>query len=163
MNVNTVAISIVDYEPKYQKDFERLNRSWIEKYFWMEPLDEFILTKPEVAILFDGGSILMAVAGDYATGTVALRKLNDTTFEFTKMGVDENWRRQGIAEALSLAAIEKARELGAVKIILYSHSSLQPALKLYKKIGFKEVPMDPNEYKRSDVQMEMELSKVHRS
>jgi ribosomal protein S18 acetylase RimI-like enzyme len=157
MSLSTVAIDIVDYEPKHQKDFERLNRSWIEKYFWMEPLDEFILTKPEEAIISKGGAILMAMAGDYATGTVALRKLDESTFEFTKMGVDETWRRQGIAEALSHAAIKKARGLSARKVILYSHTSLQPAIMLYKKIGFKEVPLDPNEYKRSDIQMELDL------
>src|SRR5688572_17880014 len=131
MSANAISIQIKDYEPKYQRDFERLNRNWIEKYFRMEPLDEFILTRPEEALISNGGAILMAMAGDYATGTVALRKLNDTTYEFTKMGVDENWRRQGIAEALSKAAIEKAIKLGAERIVLYSHSSLQPALLLY--------------------------------
>jgi ribosomal protein S18 acetylase RimI-like enzyme len=124
----------------------------------MEPLDELILTRPEEAILSTGGAILMAMDGDYATGTVALRKINDATYELTKMGVDENWRRQGIAEALSKAAVEKAIKLGAEKIVLYSHSTLQPALLLYRKIGFRELPVDSQEYERANVKMELDLN-----
>ena len=55
------SIQIVNYQPKYQTHFEKLNRQWIEEYFEMEPLDEFVLTHPEDAILKNGGAILMAI------------------------------------------------------------------------------------------------------
>ena len=47
-------ITIVDYQPEYQLYFEKLNRYWIEKYFEMEEVDEFVLTHPEEAILTPG-------------------------------------------------------------------------------------------------------------
>jgi len=56
-------IKIVDYRPEHQPYFESLNRVWIEKLFTMEPVDEFVLTDPEEAILKNGGAILMAEYG----------------------------------------------------------------------------------------------------
>ncbi|MGI8583886.1 MAG: GNAT family N-acetyltransferase [Chitinophagaceae bacterium] len=145
-------ITIVDYQPQHQQYFEKFNRRWIEKYFKMEPLDEYVLTNPEEAILKPGGVILMALYEGIPAGTVALRKIEDT-YEFTKMAVDEAYRRKGIAEALSYASFKKAKELGARSVILYSNSILTPAIRLYEKLGFKHVPVSTGEYKRSDVKM----------
>src|SRR6476619_5223869 len=94
-------IKIVDYQPQHQPYFEKFNRQWIEEYFVMEPIDEFVLKHPGEAILKKGGAILMALYNGTVAGTVALKKMDDTTCEFTKMAVDENFRRLGIAETLS--------------------------------------------------------------
>lgn len=126
----------------------------------MEPVDEFVLTEPEEALLRPGGAILMAEYDGEIAGTVALRKIDETTFEFTKMAVDDKFRRKGIAEALSYASFEKARELGAKKVILYSNSQLKPAISLYEKLGFKHLPVGIGEYKRSDVKMEIEMTEL---
>ncbi|MDH4058541.1 MAG: GNAT family N-acetyltransferase, partial [Cyclobacteriaceae bacterium] len=61
-----------------------------------------------------------------------------------------------IGEALSLKAIEKARVLGGRKIILYSNTKLEPAIGLYRKLGFQEIPLD-GPYKRSNIKMELTL------
>lgn len=153
-------IRIVDFEPAHQPYFEKLNRRWIEQYFEMEAIDEYVLTRPVEAIIETGGAILMALVDGVPAGTVALRKMDDHSFEFTKMAVDENFRRRGIAEALSYASFEKARELGADTVILYSSSRLQPALRLYEKIGFRHLPVEQAEYRRSDVKMMIELAVV---
>ena len=88
-------ISIIYYQPQHQKYFEQFNRTWIEKYFEMEVLDEFVLTDPQAAIIDPGGAIIMAEYEEEIAGTVALRKLDAATFEFTKMAVDERFRRRG--------------------------------------------------------------------
>ncbi len=151
-------ITIVDYLPEHQFYFESLNRHWIEKYFEMEVPDKLILTKPEDVILKTGGAILMALFNGTIAGTVALIKSDDTTFEFAKMAVDERFQRKGIAEALSYASFEKAKQLGAKIIVLYSNKILEPAIHLYEKIGFKHVPGNNNkEYARADIKMMIEL------
>jgi ribosomal protein S18 acetylase RimI-like enzyme len=149
------SIKIVDYKPAHQPWFEKFNRYWIEKYFVMEPVDEFVLTNPEEALLKPGGAILMAEFDGEVAGTVALRKIDETTYEFTKMAVDNKFQRKGIAEALSNASFKKAKMLGADKVILYSNSVLTPAISLYEKLGFAHVPVGNVEYKRSDVKMEI--------
>ncbi len=151
-------LKIVNYKPDHQPYFEKFNRNWIEKHFVMEPVDEYVLTNPEEALLKTGGAVLMAEYNGEVAGTVALRKVDDTTYEFTKMAVDHKFRRMGIAEALSHASFQKAKELGAVKVILYSNSILTPAIHLYEKLGFIHIPIGIGEYKRSDVKMEMVIA-----
>ncbi|MBL7702041.1 MAG: GNAT family N-acetyltransferase [Ferruginibacter sp.] len=151
------SIKIIDYQPAHQKHFEKFNRYWIEKYFVMEPVDEFVLTNPEEALLKPGGAILMAEFEGEIAGTVALRKVDDTTFEFTKMAVDNKFQRKGIAQALSHASFKKAKVLGAEKVILYSNSMLTPAICLYEKLGFEHVPVGEPGYNRSDVKMEISV------
>ena len=155
-----MSIRIVDYKPEHQPYFEKLNRDWIERYFWLEELDRYVLTQPEEAILSKGGVIIMALYNNEIAGTAALKKVSDEVFEFTKMAVDEAFRRKGIAEALSYAAFDKAKELRAKKVILYSHTSLQPAITLYRKLGFNEVPLEEGVYKRSDIKMEIDLTNI---
>jgi ribosomal protein S18 acetylase RimI-like enzyme len=149
------AITILDYQPAHQPYFEKFNRAWIEEMFVMEPVDEWVVTNPDKAILEPGGAILMAAYDGMIAGTVALKKVDDHTFEFTKMAVDENFRRRGIAEAISFASFEKAASLGATKVILYSNTKNAGAIKLYEKIGFTHLPVEKGVYERANVKMEI--------
>lgn len=154
--MDVMELTILEYKPEYQPWFEKFNRDWIEKYFWMEPIDVAVLQNPDELILKKGGSILMASCDKEMAGTVALKFVEPGVYEFTKMAVDEKFRGQHIGLLLSEAAIIKARQLGAHKIILYSNTILAPAISLYRKLGFKEVPVDAV-YKRSDIKMELIL------
>ena len=58
--MENTAIEIINYQPEHQQWFEKFNRDWIEKYFWMEPIDIQVLEYPEDHILSAGGKILMA-------------------------------------------------------------------------------------------------------
>jgi GNAT superfamily N-acetyltransferase len=149
-------VNILQYTSAHQPAFENLNRVWIEKEFGMEPIDFQVLQHPDEYILKKGGTILMASYAREIAGTVALKFVETGVYEFTKMAVDEKFRGKKIGQALAEAAIGTARELGAKKIILYSNTKLQPAIALYRKIGFMEIPVD-GPYKRSDIKMELVL------
>jgi GNAT superfamily N-acetyltransferase len=154
--MENVVLEMVEYKPEHQPWFEKLNREWIEHYFWMEPIDFEVLQHPEKHIISKGGTIFMASCDREIAGTVALKFVSPGIYEFTKMAVDKKFRGQKIGQALAEAAIEKAKELGAHKIILYSNTILSPAIALYRKVGFVEVPVD-GPYKRSDIKMELLL------
>jgi len=149
-------VKILDYAPTHQPAFEKLNRDWIEKYFWMEPIDFEVLQHPDKHIITTGGSILLASYNNEIVGVVALKFVTTGVYEFTKMAVDEKFQGKKIGMALAEAAIDKAKAVGAEKIILYSNTKLAPAIALYRKLGFKEVPLD-GPYKRSDIKMELPL------
>jgi ribosomal protein S18 acetylase RimI-like enzyme len=153
-------ITIVDFKPSHQLWFEQFNREWIEKFFFLEETDQYVLFHPQEAIIQKGGAILMALYNNEVAGTVALKKVDEDCYEFTKMAVGEAFRRKGIAEKLSLAAFERAAQLGASKVILYSQTSLEAAITLYRKLGFKEVPLESGVYKRADIKMEIDLNHV---
>ena len=150
-------IRIVDYRPEHQPYFEKFNRAWIEEMFEMESMDEWVLTNPGKAILEPGGAILMAEYDGIVAGTVGLRKVDEYSYEFTKMAVDDNLRRRGIAEAISYASFRKAKALGAKKVILYSNKRNAGAVKLYEKIGFKHVEVENDVYKRANVKMVIDI------
>lgn len=149
-------LEIIDYQPEHQPWFEQLNRHWIERYFWMEPIDFEVLQNPDEHIISKGGKIIMAQYDKEIVGTVALKFVNQHTYEFTKMAVDEKYQGLKIGLRLSEAAIEKAKHLQATSIILYSNTTLKPAISLYRKIGFVEIPLD-GPYKRSDIKMKLVL------
>ena len=147
-------ITIVEYKPEYQPVFERLNRAWIEKYFYMEDGDVFMLTNPEKAIIEKGGKLLFALYDGVPAGVAALMRVDYATVKLAKMSVDENFRRKGIAEVLCKASLEKAAHMGAQRVILFSHSSLGPAITLYLKLGFKHLLLKGADFKRANVKME---------
>jgi GNAT superfamily N-acetyltransferase len=153
-------LEIIDYRPEHQPWFEKLNRDWIEKYFWMEPIDFEVLQHPDKHIIQPGGAILMAMVNGEMAGTSALKFSAHGIYEFTKMGVHEKFIGQGIGKVLTLAAIQKVKDLGGHTIILYSSTKLKPAISLYRKLGFVEVPVD-GPYVRSDIKMKLVLDPTH--
>ena len=90
-------------------------------------------------------------------GTFALIKESDDVFELSKMAVNEKFQGKKIGNQMLDFCLQKAKELGAVKVILYSNTILAPAIHLYKKYGFTEVPIGNSEYKRSNIKMEKVL------
>lgn len=90
-------------------------------------------------------------------GTCALIKLNDDTYELAKMAVSEAARGKGVGWLLGQAAIHKAREFKAKTIFLESNTILEPAIKLYQKLGFQKIVGQPSPYERCNIQMELKL------
>lgn len=147
-------IEIIDYSPVYADAFARLNLEWLEKYFYVEPIDREILTQPEATILRSGGVILFARKGDDIVGTVALKHHGDGNFELTKMAVTPRSQGAGIGRLLLTAVIRRFEALGGDRLYLESHSSLSTALALYEASGFVHSPPPvPSDYVRADTYM----------
>lgn len=151
------SIEIIDYSPEFQDDFKRLNYEWINKYFQVEEADDRSLNHPDEKILQPGGHIYLARLTDEIVGTCALIKINNDTYELAKMAVAEKERDKGIGWLLGQAAISKARDLGAKKVYLESNTILEPAMRLYQKLGFKKIVGQDSAYERCNIQMELKL------
>lgn len=150
-------IHIRPYEPRFSPYFEKLNKAWIEKYFTLEPIDQWVLENPEEAILDRGGMIYFAEYEGEIIGAVALKWIEADVLELTKMAVDDAHMGLGAGKLLCKTAIDKARDMGAQKLVLYSHTSLAPAIGIYQKMGFVEVPVEAGKYARADIKMEISL------
>ena len=155
--MNLDKIVIIDYLPEHKNYFKQLNYVWINKYFTVEKEDLKLLENPEENIIKPGGAILIAKRGDDIIGTCGLIKINEDTFELVKMAVDEKERGKNIGYMLGYAAVNKAKILGAKNIQLETSSTLMPAVNLYKKLGFIEVPLKDSEYKRCNLKMVLDL------
>jgi len=156
---NSEDIRIVDYKPQYRAVFKSLNEEWISAYFEMEKADYLILDNPEEYILSRGGKIFVALYNDEPLGVCALIKTDhpDHDFELAKMAVSPKAQGKHIGWLLGQAAINAAKGSGASKIYLESNTILKPAINLYHKLGFQRITGHPTPYKRSDVQMELNL------
>ena len=86
-------------------------------------------------------------------------KESESVYELSKMAVDESFQGKKIGNRLLEFAIAKATELKAAKIILYSNTKLPPAIHLYRKYGFMEVPVTSSGYNRCNIKMELIIQK----
>ena len=148
-------IQIVNYQPHHKEDFKRLNIQWISQYFEIEPLDVQQLDHPDEYILSKGGKIYFAEQKGKIIGTVALKKVTNTKFELSKMAVSPNHQGMGVGQKMGEHLIEEAKQLGCKTLFLESNQQLVAALKLYKKLGFIEVPVGNTPYSRSNFRGEL--------
>ena len=143
--------------PADAQAFRTLNEAWIRPLFGMEPADSATLDDPFGAIVARGGAVLMAFDNDHAVGCVSLLPAGDGVFELSKMTVQAPFRGRGIGRMLIDAAVDRARDLGATKLVLASNSRLAPAIALYESAGFRHVAPEPSPYARANVFMELDL------
>ncbi|GAA4273891.1 GNAT family N-acetyltransferase [Aquimarina gracilis] len=151
-------LTIIPFDPKYAKDFARLNVEWLEKYFVVEPLDKELLEQCEETIINKGGYIFFAKVGEEIAGTFSLIKIEDATYELGKMAVSPNFQGKKIGQQLLRHCIDFAKEQHWKKLVLYSNRILENAIYIYQKFGFIEIPIEDNPlYKRSNIKMELVL------
>ena len=153
--IDTNQLEIIVYNERLAVDFKQLNEAWLKKYFEIEPIDVEMLSNPTQYFIDKGGYIFFAKLADEIAGTFALLKESDSVYELSKMAVAESFQGKNIGNRLMEFAIAKATELKAAKIILYSNTKLSPAIHLYRKYGFTEVPVTSSGYKRCNIKMEL--------
>ena len=153
--MNTIQLEIIAYNETLAVNFKQLNEAWLQKYFEIEPIDAEMLSNPTQYFIDTGGYIFFAKLADEMAGTFALLKESDNVYELSKMAVAESFQGKNIGSRLMEFAIAKATELKAAKIILYSNTKLSPAIHLYRKYGFVEVPVISSGYKRCNIKMEL--------
>lgn len=147
-------LEIVGFSDELAHHFRDLNKAWLEKYFVVESIDKEMLSNPRHFFIDKGGYIFFAKIKDEVVGTFALIKESDSVYELSKMAVSEFHQGKRIGNQMLEFCLNKAKELGAEKLILFSNTILGPAIHLYEKYGFVSVPMGSSEYKRSNIKME---------
>jgi ribosomal protein S18 acetylase RimI-like enzyme len=154
-------IEIVEFSDEWARAFAELNYEWIEEHFVVEKHDREILDHPREFVIDPGGQIFMAVAGDVAVGAVALIPAGDGVLELTKMAVSPEFQGRGIGDKLMARCVQYAKEQYVATVFLESHTKLTPALSLYRKFGFVELPGDSNSlYSRADIRMELAITDI---
>lgn len=148
------ALEIIPYSSALQPHFESINKAWVSKYFTLESFDIDQLEHPEETILAQGGEIIFAKLGEDILGTVALIPKEEGDWEMIKMGVKESAQGKGVGFALGKRLLEMAREKGAMRVVLYTNTKLEAALRVYEKLGFTHCHLECGTYGRCNVKME---------
>lgn len=152
-------LKIIDYCPQYASAFYDLNIEWLKTFFYVEPYDQEVLSKPEDYIIDKGGSIFFAIIKEEAVGTVALMPTAEKgVLELTKMAVKPELRGQKIGQQLLQYCINYGMEHNYKALMLYSNTVLKNAIYLYRKYGFKELNLESeNPYERANIKMRLDL------
>lgn len=148
-------MQIVDYQPIYKNAFRDLNVEWISRYFDMEPSDYKSLDHPQEYILDKGGQIFIALMDGEPVGACAMIKMDDPDFDYelAKMAVSPKAQGRGIGWLLGQRVLEAAKAAGAKQVYLESNTKLEPAIRLYHKLGFERVLNRETPYQRCNIQM----------
>ena len=148
------SFEIIPFSPDLQPYFESINKAWVTQYFSLEPFDLAQLENPEQTILAKGGEIIFAKIGAHIAGTVALIPSEEGVWEMIKMGVSPEFQGKGAGELLGKQILEVARQKGATKVRLYTHTKLEAAIKLYHRLGFVSCELECGAYGRCNLKME---------
>ena len=87
----------------------------------------------------EGGIILCKQDNEFIA-SVAIRKFADGIAELKRMYVQPAYQQSGIGKTLMENSIELAIACGYKKIVLDTLNDMIPAIRLYKKYGFAEIP-----------------------
>jgi GNAT superfamily N-acetyltransferase len=150
-------VSILPFQPQYQAAFKKINLEWLDRYHLTESHDLMVLNDPQATIIDRGGYLWLAQSEGEIVGSAALMKEHDGVYELAKMCVIESFRGKGVATLLIEQCLQKAKELKAKKLLLFSNHQLQAALKLYEKHGFRHVAVENSPFTTADVKMELVL------
>jgi len=154
-------VIVVDFKPSLKKQFQELAGKWLKQMLGgkLEKEDELAFANPEKVYLDEGGFLFFALHKGHVVGCVALKRLNEETFEFCKLYVQEDSRKGGVATRLIERCITRCKENNAGHLFLQTTDELKPAHRLYEKLGFvdKPAPKGMDVLKRTTRIMDLEL------
>ena len=86
------------------------------------------------------GRLLLAWADGALAGCVALRPLAGRTGELKRLYVRPTFQGRGVGEKLARRAMEEARAAGYHRLRLDTLPTMVAAQRLYRRLGFREIP-----------------------
>ena len=148
-------MEIVEYKNAYKQDFIDLNIDWIKRFFVPEEADYEVLNQIE-SLLDSGSMIYFALEDNHVLATCMAMPLGDDVWEICKLAAAGQSTGKGAGSAVFKASMDYAIEHGAKKLTLISNRILKPALHIYQKYGFKEVPLNKDYwgFERADIEFE---------
>jgi ribosomal protein S18 acetylase RimI-like enzyme len=105
------------------------------------------------------GRLLLARSGGELAGCVALRQLETAVCEMKRLYVRPEYRSHGIGRQLVDRVIREATDAGYRRMRLDSLPSMQTALGLYRRLGFREIAAYTTNPVEGAVFLELELDR----
>lgn len=96
--------------------------------------------------------VYFAIENEKVLATCMIEPHQDDVWEICKLAALNQYTGTGAGSTVFEACLNYANVHGAKKIVLVTGSILKPALHIYQKFGFIEVPLNKEEwpYKRAE-------------
>lgn len=149
-------MKIKPYEPKYKDDFIKMNKAWIAEMFILEDEDKREMENIEPYIE-RGGQIFFAINyNEQVMACCMIAPREDGDWEIMKFAARGMYTGTGAGSACLKACIDYAKDIQLEKIIIVSNRKCEHAVHLYRKFGFKEIPVDKEKFpfERADIAFE---------
>ncbi len=88
----------------------------------------------------EGAALLARLGDEAAAGFVGVRRFDERDGELKRMYVAPSLRGTGAGIALAEAAIAAARSLGYERLLLDTVDTMAPAIAIYTRLGFVDIP-----------------------
>ena len=147
-------VDIIEFSEELSEPIKTLNYEWLEKYFRIEEGDAASPSDPQKHIIDKGGHIYYAKLNGEIVGTASLLKKSETVYELGKLAVSDKAQGHGIGTILIEHCLNIAKQKQITILILYSNTTLQSAIHLFRKYGFEEVELESGVYERANIKME---------
>ena len=152
-------MKVVPYRPEFREDFVRLNTQWLTRFYWVEPFDQYAMDHVE-ELIAQGAMVFFALDdSEQVLATCMAMPLEGDVWEICKLAARGQYTGTGAGSAVLRAAMDYAEAHGARKEVLISCRGLKPAIHLYEKFGFHQVPYRKDFWKseKADIEMEREV------
>lgn len=148
-------MEIIEYDKKYKNEFIRLNTEWLNRFFMVEPVDQDMMDRVE-ELIENGAMVYFAIENDEVLATCMAMPIKENHWEICKLAAQNQYTGTGAGSAVFKASMDYAVRKGAKKLSLISCRSLSPAIHIYEKFGFKEVPLNKAFWgaEKADIEME---------
>lgn len=113
--------------------------AWLNIDLSFQHFEEELVSLKEMYVAPFGGILLCKHEAEYV-GCIAIRKIDAEIAELKRMYVKSTFQQLGIGNALLQDALAMAKKYHYKKIRLDTLSNMTPAINLYKRNGFYEIP-----------------------
>lgn len=151
-------MKVVPYSKEYKNEFIEMNKRWITEMFRLEDEDIAVLNNID-GIVANGGEVCFTLSDEGEVMSCCMLEPHGDEWEIAKFATKPEFGGKGAGKLCLDACIEKAREKGIKKLLIVSNTKCHAALSLYRKAGFKEIPVDKSffKYDRGNIAFEMYL------
>ena len=156
-------MKIVPYNEKYKQDFVELNTSWITEMFVLEDEDVRLLNNVDCEIS-KGAQIFFAI--DEETDVVAsccmVAPCDESTWEIEKFATRKEFAGRGAGTACFQACVNFARAHNAKRLVIVSNTKCEQALRIYRRHGFVEIPINKEifPFDRGNISFELKIEEA---
>lgn len=106
------------------------------------------------------GRLYLAYWDGVAAGCVGLRRLNETQCELKRLFVRPAFRGKQLGKQMVERILQDAKEIGYAEILLDTMPFLQSAIRLYRELGFAEIPCYNDSPLDTTIYMKLDLNEV---